>query len=117
MRFMTFVRSAEDQGEPPQALYEAMGKLIEEGFRNGTLIEAGGLHPSAEAMRVRISKGKVTVTDGPFAESKEVVGGYAVFELKSREEAQEVARRFIELHRTHWPTWEGESEVRQIASE
>jgi hypothetical protein len=54
------------------------------------------------------------VIDGPFTESKEVVGGFAMMDLKSKEEAIEVAQRFIELHREHWPGWEGESEIRQV---
>ena len=114
MRFMTFVKSAENQGPPPQALMDAIAKLGEEGFRNGTLIEMGGLFPSPAGFRVRLAKGKVTVTDGPFAEAKEVVGGYAVFELPSKEAALDAARRFMELHRQHWPEWEGETEVRQV---
>jgi hypothetical protein len=113
MRFMTLVRSDVSQGPPPQALEAAMGKWIEESFKNGTLVEAGGLNP-AGAARVRLSRGKVTVTDGPFAEAKEVIGGYAVLELASLEEAIEAGRYFMELHRLHWPGWEGESEVRQI---
>ena len=64
--------------------------------------------------RVRVSGGKVTAIDGPFTESKEVIGGYAVFELKSKQEALEGALRFMELHKKHWPGWEGETEVRQM---
>ena len=63
---------------------------------------------------MRVSKGQLTVTDGPFTETKEVVGGYAQFELKSKEEAIEGAVRFMELHQKHWPEWEGETEIRQI---
>ena len=74
----------------------------------------GGLGPTALGVRVRLSGGKVTVTDGPFTEAKEVVGGYAQFELKSKEEAVESAVRFMELHKKHWPGWEGETEVRQM---
>ena len=81
------------------------------------MVEMGGLHPSAAGVRVRLTGGKLTVTDGPFSEAKEVIGGYAVFELNSREEAVEAARRFMELHKTHWPGWEGETEVRQIFGE
>jgi hypothetical protein len=113
MRFMTFVKSVQTQGPPPEALMVAIGKLGDEGFKNGTLVEMGGLFPSPTA-RVRLARGKVTVTDGPFTEAKEVIGGYAVFEFKSKEEAIEAARRFMDLHREHWPGWEGETEVRQI---
>ena len=116
MRFMTLVRSAESNEPPPQALIDAMGKLIEESFSNGTAVLMGGLGSSAAGARVRLTKGKVVVTDGPFTEAKEVIGGFAVLELPSREAAVEAARRFIELHREHWPGWEGESEVREIFS-
>ena len=64
--------------------------------------------------RVRLSGGKVTVIDGPFTEAKEVIGGYAQFELKSKQEAIESAVAFMELHKKHWPGWEGETEVRQM---
>ena len=117
MRFMTFVKSSENQGPPPPALMEAMGKLVEEAIKNGTMVDMGGLAPTVMSTRVRLSGGKVSVTDGPFAEAKEVVGGYAVLELKSKEEAIEVAKNFIELHKKHWPGWEGESEIRQVFSE
>jgi hypothetical protein len=63
---------------------------------------------------VRLSKGQLKMTDGPFTEAKEVVGGYAIAELPSREEAEKFARKFMELHRLHWPTFEGESEVRPL---
>ena len=114
MRFMTMVKTAENQGPPPPALMEAIARLGEEGFRNGTLVEMGGLMPSATGALVRLKRGKLSVTDGPFTETKELIGGYAVFELKSREEAIEAAKRFMELHRVHWPGWEGETEVRQV---
>jgi hypothetical protein len=63
---------------------------------------------------VNLSGGKLKVTDGPFTEAKEVVGGYALVEVKSKEEALEVARQFMELHRVHWPAFEGECEVRPL---
>ena len=114
MRFMTLVKSAENQGPPPPALMEAIGKLGEEAFGNGPMVQMGGLSPSAASTRVRLSNGKVVVTDGPFSEAKEVIGGFAVFELPSREAAVEAAKRFMEVHRQHWPGWEGETEVRQV---
>ena len=114
MRFMMLVKSAESAGPPPKGLMDAIGKLAEEAIKAGTMIESGGLAPMALSTRVRLSQGKVAAIDGPFSESKEVVGGYAVFELKSKEEAIESAVRFMELHKKHWPGWEGETEVRQI---
>jgi hypothetical protein len=93
---------------------DAIGELAEDAVKAGTMIESGGLAPSAMSTRVRLSRGQISATDGPFAESKEVVGGYAVFQFKSKEEAIESALRFMELHKRHWPGWEGETEVRQI---
>jgi len=114
MRFLSIVKSTEDQGPPPQALLDAMAKLTEDSLRDGSLIQTGGLSASSTGARVRIAGGKLTVTDGPFSEAKEVVGGYAVLEAKSREEALEAARQFMRLHQQHWPGWEGECEIRQV---
>jgi hypothetical protein len=114
MRFMTLVKSAESSGPPPRELMDAMAKLGEESAKAGVLVETGGLLPSAAGARVRLSKQKLTVIDGPFTEAKELVGGYAVLQVKSKEEAIEATRRFMELHRKHWPEWEGETEIRQI---
>jgi hypothetical protein len=114
MRFMTMVKAAEHSGPPPQALMEAIGRLGEEAGRAGVMVEMGGLLPSGAGARVRLEGGKVTVTDGPFSEAKEVIGGYAVFDVKSKQEAIEWTKRFMELHRGHWRGWEGETEVRQL---
>jgi hypothetical protein len=114
MRFMTMVKSAESSGPPPQKLMDAIAKLGAEATKAGTLIETGGLFPSAMGFRVRLSDGKLTVTDGPFSEAKEVIGGYAVYDVKTKEEAIEATKRFMQLHKEHWPGWEGETEVRQI---
>jgi hypothetical protein len=114
MRFITVVKSAETNGPPPQALMDAIGKLGEEATRDGSLLQMGGLFPSMAGSRVRIASGKLVVTDGPFSEAREIIGGFALFELPSKEAAVEAATKFMELHRLHWPGWEGESEVRQI---
>jgi hypothetical protein len=114
MRFMMMVKHAELSGPPPQALMDAMAKLSEEAVKAGTIRGSGGLAPLAQSTRVRLSGGQVKVIDGPFTEAKEVIGGYAEFELKSKEEAIEGAVRFMELHKKHWPGWEGETEIRQI---
>jgi hypothetical protein len=108
------VKSAENAGPPPKALMGAIGTLGEEAMRAGVMVEAGGLLPSAMGARVKLSAGKLTVTDGPFAETKELIGGYAVYDLKSKQEAIEWASRFMGLHKEHWPGWEGEAEIRQI---
>ena len=114
MRFMMIVKHAEKQGPPPQQLMDAIAQLAEEATKAGTMVGSGGLGPTAQGARVRLSGGQVTVTDGPFTEAKEVVGGYAQFELTSKEEAIESAVRFMELHKRYWPGWEGETEVRQM---
>jgi hypothetical protein len=114
MRFMMIVKSAERSGPPPKPLMDAIGKLAEEAVKAGTMVASGGLAPTAQSKRVRLSQGKVTVIDGPFTEAKEIIGGYAVFDLKSKEQALESAVRFMELHKEHWPGWEGETEVRQV---
>ncbi len=114
MRFMSFVKSAENQGTPPQALMDAMGQLIEQSLKAGTLVDTGGLAPSSTSPRVRLSGRQITVLDGPFSEAKEVIGGYAVMEFSSQEGAIEAAKEFLELHRKYWPEWEGECEIRQV---
>jgi hypothetical protein len=114
MRFMMLVKHQELSGPPPKALMDAIDKLAEEAVKNKTMVLGGGLAPMAATTRVRVSGGKVTATDGPFSEAKEIVGGFAIFDLQSRQEALEGAKRFMDLHRQHWPEWEGETEVRQI---
>ena len=114
MRFMTIVKSAETSAPPPQALMDAIAKLGAEAAGKGVMVEMGGLLPTAMGARVRLAGGRLTVTDGPFTEAKEVVGGYAVYAVKSRAEALEWANRFMALHQEHWKGWEGEVEVRQL---
>ena len=115
MKFMMLVKSAVvSSGPPPKPLMDAISKSAEEEVKAGRMILSGGLAPPAASTHVRLTKGKVAAIDGPFAEAKEVVGGFAVFEFKSKEEAVESARQFMELHRIHWPGWEGETEVRPI---
>jgi len=114
MRFMMIVKHKEGQGMPPKELMDAIGKLTEQAIKDGTLLGNGGLSPTAAGASVRLSGGRVTVSDGPFTEAKEIIGGYALFELKSKEEAVAGAVQFMELHKKLWPGWEGETEVRQI---
>jgi hypothetical protein len=114
MRFMMMVKHPEISGPPPKALMDAIDKITQEAINNKTLVVAGGLMPLAKSNAVKISGGKLSVIDGPFSEAKEVVGGFAIFDLKSKEEALEGARQFMELHRQHWPGWEGTTEVRQM---
>lgn len=114
MRFLSIVKSAENQGPPPPALMAAMAQLTQDSIKDGSLVQTGGLSASSAGVRVRLVGGKLTVTDGPFTEAKEVVGGYAVLEATSRDEAIEAASRFMQLHKEHWPAWEGECEIRQL---
>ena len=119
MRYMMFIKHAEDfrQADVPASLYEEMGKFIEETTKSGNFVSGAGLQPSSAGARVKLKSGKITVMDGPFTESKEIVGGYAIIDAKTREEALAIARRFMELHLKHWPTFEGESEVRPFEEE
>jgi hypothetical protein len=93
---------------------QAIDRLGEEARKAGVMVQVGGLAPSATGARIRVSGGKLSVTDGPFAEAKEIVGGFAVYDVKSREEVLEWTRRFMQLHIDHWPGWEGEAEIRQM---
>jgi len=116
MKYLTFIRTDESQRNKPlpPGMVEAMGKFVERSLREGVLVETAGLLPSKEGFRVRLSGGKITTVDGPFTESKELIGGYAILETSSKAEAQRVAVEFMELHRIHWPEFEGESEVRPM---
>ncbi len=116
MKYLTFIRHSESYREsgPPAALMEAMGKFVEKSFQDGTLVDTGGLLPSKDGVRLRLAKGKITVTDGPFSESKEVIGGWAILKADSKAEATRLATEFLELHRKHWPAFEGEAEVRPM---
>lgn len=116
MKYLTFIRSSESYREspPPPALMEAMSKFVETSREDGTLVDTGGLLPSSDGARVRLANGRITVTDGPFAESKEVIGGWAIVEVASKAEAIRIATEFMELHLEHWPGFQGESEVREM---
>jgi hypothetical protein len=115
MRYMVFVKMAEDVGEPPAELVEVMGREMGQAFADGSMIDAGGLYPTAQSTEIQVRQGAITRTDGPFAEAKEVVGGYSIIEARSQEEAIAGARRVAEIHQEHWPGWEGAVEVRRIA--
>jgi hypothetical protein len=116
MKFLMMIKHSESyrNQQIPQALMDAMGEFVGESFKNGTLKDTAGLKPSTEGFRLRLSKGKLKVSDGPFTEAKEVVGGYAIVEVPSKDEALKVARQFMDLHAKHWPEFEGESEVRPL---
>lgn len=119
MKYLTFIRSAESyrKSMPPPALMEAMGKFIEKCSKEGTLVDTGGLSPSKDGFRVRLANGKLTVTDGPFSESKEIIGGWAILKADTKDEVIRISTEFMELHRKYWPEFEGESEVRLIEAD
>jgi hypothetical protein len=106
MRYMMLYKPGYEDIPPTPEHMAAMGKLIEDMAKDGTLISTDGLQSSSKGARVRRSNGKTTVTDGPFTETKEIVGGYAIVEAKSKKHAIELAKRFLEV------VGEGESEVR-----
>jgi hypothetical protein len=115
MRFIVMVKSAEQAaGPPPLKLMQAIARLGEEAAKAGAFIETGGLLPSATGARIRLAAGEITVMDGPFTEAKEVIGGYAIYQVTSKAEAIAWTRRFMALHKEHWPGWEGECEIRQL---
>jgi len=113
MRFLSMIRIDETTGKvPSEQLMADMGKLIEELTRTGQLVSTAGLRPTSEGVRVKLHRGgKLTAMDGPFTETKEVIGGYALLEAPSKAEAVELTRRFLKVHGTDWDV---ECEVRQL---
>ena len=113
MRFLSMIRIDETTGQvPSEQLMADMGELIEELTRTGQLVSTAGLRPSSEGVRVRLQRGgRLTAVDGPFAETKEVIGGYAILEAQSKAQAVELTRRFLEVHGADWDI---ECEVRQL---
>lgn len=119
MRFMMMVKAGKDfeDGKPPSPeLGAAIDRMTEEIRQKGLLIAMGGLLPSSAGSRVRVKGGKLTVIDGPFTETKELVGGYAIMEVPTREEALELGKRFMQVHAdVLGPEYEGELEIRPLA--
>jgi hypothetical protein len=116
MRFMYIVTSPKGHMMPNPGLMEAINKISDREVKAGRMIDNGGLMPVATGARVKISDNKLSVIDGPFVEAKEVIGGYAIFELRDKEEALAMAKEFMQLHLDHMPGWEGTCEVRAFAS-
>ena len=111
MLFMTLVKSPEGQ-TPPAGMYEA---VVELGRQAGDkLVWTGGLTATKDGALLRLKDGKIRVTDGPFSEAKEVIGGFAIYDLDSKAEAVAWCQRFLDLHRKLWPEWGGEVELRQL---
>jgi len=116
MRFMYIVTSPQQASGPTPALLEAMHKLADREIKAGRMLDNGGLMPVKTGAQVRIADGKLSVIDGPFVEAKEVIGGYAIFELRDKEEAVTMGKEFMQLHLDHMPGWEGTCEVRAFAT-
>ena len=116
MRYMMLIKHTEDyRGKPiPPGLNEAMDQFVGENTKNGKFIDTNGLKSSHKGKKVQLRGGKLHVVDGPFTESKEIVGGNAIVDVESDQEALDLATQFMELHRIHWPEFEGESELRPV---
>lgn len=108
MKFLSIYRTVERDVPPSAEEMGAMGKLIDKYMRSGALLATEGCLPSALGARVRLSNGKISVTDGPFTETKEVIGGFAILQAKSKQEAIEQAKEFLQV------AGDGECEIRQV---
>ena len=118
MQYMMIVKATKDSeacSPPNPELMSAIANLAEDATKRGVMVTAGGLLPSSEGIRVRVSGGKKVIIDGPFAETKELVGGFAIFNLESREEAVKMGAEFMQLHADILgPSYEGELEIRPM---
>ncbi|HEY7498740.1 MAG TPA: YciI family protein [Vicinamibacterales bacterium] len=108
MKFLSVYRTPERNAPPSQAEMDRMGRLIEEGMKAGYLVAVEGCLPSAMGARVRLSNGKISVTDGPFTEAKEVIGGLALLKADSKEHAIQLVKDFLQV------AGDGECELRQL---
>jgi hypothetical protein len=108
MRYLSIFKTVERNTPPTEEEMAAMGKLIEEGMKGGWLVATEGCLPTALGARVRMSSGNLSVTDGPFAEAKEVVGGFAILRANSKDEAIQLAKDFLKV------AGDGECELRQV---
>src|SRR6202046_4801247 len=116
MRFMYIVKHPGPSTNPPPEMMEAMHKLADREIKAGRMLDNGGPMPPATGGQGPIPDGKLSVVDGPFVEAKEIVGGYAIFELPGKDEALASAKEFMQLHRDLMPGWEGTCELRAFAS-
>jgi hypothetical protein len=116
VKYFAFVRHPESfrNSPTPPGFMEQMGKFVETCRQDGSLVDTGGLLASKDGFRIRVSGGELTVTDGPFSESKEIIGGWAILQGSTKEDVMRVSTAFMELHRKYWPGFEGESEVRPM---
>jgi hypothetical protein len=113
MKFLSMIRGTENTGKvPSEKMMKDMFALMEQMTREGVLLNTAGLMPTAAGKRMRFRNGKVSITDGPFAETKEVVGGFAILEAPSMEKAMELTKRFLAIHDAQYDI---ECEVRPFA--
>ena len=115
MRIMYIVTAPKPSAPSPELL-EAVHKLADREIKAGRMLDNGGLLPVQTGAQVRIKDGKLSVIDGPFIETKEMIGGYAIFELRDKDEAVAMGVEFMQLHKDHMPGWEGTCEVRAFAT-
>ena len=113
MRYLMLLTGTNPSATPPPELMEAIMKIGGEATQAGVLLDTAGLLPSAAGARVALEHSTITVTDGPFTESKELIS-YALMEVRSKEEAIEWASRFVKAHRDHWAGWEGVTDIRKV---
>jgi hypothetical protein len=114
MRYIYVITSSAEPAPPTPALLAAMHTMAAREIAAGRMLDDGGLMPPAMGARITCARGKVAVTDGPFAETKEVIAGFAVFEVETREEGLALGAEFMQLHADHMPGWEGAMEMREI---
>jgi hypothetical protein len=114
MRFLVMVKYDETGTPPPQPFFDALVRNRQEAMQAGALVEVGGLLPSAQGARIRLAGGRLTLTDGPFTEARELVGGYSVYEVKSKQEVIDWAYRFMQVFEAHLPEAECEVEIRKM---
>ena len=113
MRYLMLLKATQPATPPPPELMEAIARLGEEATKAGALLDFAGLAPSAAGVRLELASGDLIVSDGPFAEAREVVS-YALYEVRSKEEAVEWGTRFLDVHRRHWPEWEGTTDIHKL---
>lgn len=114
MRYLVLLKAlSTPQGPPPPELMQAIMTLGEDATTAGVLLDTQGLQPSTSGARVSLLGGALGIADGPFTETKELVS-YAIYDVRSREEAVEWTNRFLKVHRDRWPGWEGEADVLKI---
>jgi hypothetical protein len=119
MKYLMLIKHAEsfrDEPMPPEFM-DVVGTWVTDSMRSGVIKETAGLKPTSEGVRIRTRGGKLHVTDGPFTEAKEIIGGYAMIEAPSKDEAVAFAEKFMDMHRVHWPAFEGECEVRELENQ